>query len=172
MKLSLIDPSHTFCSSHFSINRLQKRKNVFQLRNVCETDSNSLTAFSLSLKECKCSLRYTTLHHITKKFHIIIIIYPHKSKHINGLRYCELRVFYVVDKDQFTKCFQSTKVEQWNWNAYLFPAWCLGVFFRYCVLFPLRYLFYFSFSFIFCWIYKHTNTHTKHIKHTKHTHTH
>jgi glycerol-3-phosphate O-acyltransferase 3/4 len=44
----------------------------------------------------------------------------------------------VLVEDQFTKCFQSPKVEQWNWNAYLFPAWCLGVVIRYCVLFPLR----------------------------------
>ncbi|KAF5835130.1 hypothetical protein DUNSADRAFT_7849 [Dunaliella salina] len=26
----------------------------------------------------------------------------------------------------------------WNWNAYLFPAWVLGVFLRHCILFPLR----------------------------------
>lgn len=28
----------------------------------------------------------------------------------------------------------------WNWNIYLFPVWLVGLFVRYCVLFPLRLL--------------------------------
>jgi len=31
-----------------------------------------------------------------------------------------------------------TRADPWNWNAYLFPAWCLGVVLRNCVLFPVR----------------------------------
>jgi glycerol-3-phosphate O-acyltransferase 3/4 len=41
-------------------------------------------------------------------------------------------------EDQFSKCFASHDVEKWSWNAYLLPAYLLGVFFRYGVLFPLR----------------------------------
>jgi hypothetical protein len=42
--------------------------------------------------------------------------------------------------DSFTRCFKSKKVRRWNWNVYLWPAWVLGVFVRYCILFPLRLL--------------------------------
>ena len=45
----------------------------------------------------------------------------------------------VVD-DSFTRCFKSQKRVNWNWNCYLWPAWALGVVFRYAVLFPLRLL--------------------------------
>jgi len=31
-----------------------------------------------------------------------------------------------------------TPADPWNWNAYLFPAWVLGLFLRHCILFPLR----------------------------------
>jgi len=44
----------------------------------------------------------------------------------------------VIVEDQFTNCFKSSTPRPWNWNIYLYPAWCLGVFFRYCILFPLR----------------------------------
>ena len=30
--------------------------------------------------------------------------------------------------------------DNWNWNLYLFPLWCLGVVLRHCILFPLRLL--------------------------------
>ena len=43
----------------------------------------------------------------------------------------------IVD-DSFLRCFQSASEDPWNWNAYLFPAWLLGVVIRYCILFPLR----------------------------------
>ncbi|KAJ4913949.1 glycerol-3-phosphate acyltransferase 9 [Raphanus sativus] len=43
----------------------------------------------------------------------------------------------IVD-DSFTRCFKSNPPEPWNWNIYLFPLWCCGVFVRYCLLFPLR----------------------------------
>ena len=33
---------------------------------------------------------------------------------------------------------QSTLDDPWNWNAYLFPLWCLGVLVRNLILFPLR----------------------------------
>ena len=37
-----------------------------------------------------------------------------------------------------SSCFQSAPDEPWNWNLYLAPLWALGVFFRHCILFPLR----------------------------------
>ncbi|KAL0023423.1 hypothetical protein WJX79_010041 [Trebouxia sp. C0005] len=43
----------------------------------------------------------------------------------------------IVD-DSFLRCFQSASEDPWNWNAYLLPAWLLGVVTRYCILFPLR----------------------------------
>merc|ERR1712137_860663 len=42
--------------------------------------------------------------------------------------------------DNFTQCFESVWPEPWNWNVYLFPMWVIGVFVRYCILFPLRLL--------------------------------
>ena len=50
--------------------------------------------------------------------------------------------------DSFTRCFKSKKRVPWNWNAYLFAAWIMGVAFRYSVLFPLR-LFALSLGFVF-----------------------
>ena len=44
-------------------------------------------------------------------------------------------------QDSFTRCFKSNPPEPWNWNIYLFPLWCFGVVVRYCILFPLRFLF-------------------------------
>lgn len=43
----------------------------------------------------------------------------------------------IVD-DSFLRCFTSASPDPWNWNFYLFPAWVLGVVFRYVLLFPLR----------------------------------
>lgn len=43
----------------------------------------------------------------------------------------------IVD-DSFNKCFTSAYADPWNWNAYLFPAWLIGVVFRYFILFPIR----------------------------------
>jgi glycerol-3-phosphate O-acyltransferase 3/4 len=40
--------------------------------------------------------------------------------------------------DTFTKCFKSNAPDPWNWNAYLFPLWCVGVVVRYGILFPIR----------------------------------
>lgn len=40
--------------------------------------------------------------------------------------------------DNFTRCFESVWPEPWNWNIYLYSFWLLGVFTRYCILFPLR----------------------------------
>ena len=40
--------------------------------------------------------------------------------------------------DSFLKCFQTNHADPWNWNAYLWPAWAVGVVLRHCVLFPLR----------------------------------
>ena len=48
--------------------------------------------------------------------------------------------FTAIVDDSFTRCFKSKKVVRWNWNCYLFPAYCIGVVVRYCVLFPLRLL--------------------------------
>ncbi|KAG1664932.1 hypothetical protein FOA52_004454 [Chlamydomonas sp. UWO 241] len=36
------------------------------------------------------------------------------------------------------RCFNVRKSEPWNFNFYLFPVWLIGVFFRYCIAFPLR----------------------------------
>src|SRR3989338_641025 len=46
----------------------------------------------------------------------------------------------VLVQDSFTKCFTNRRNVPWNWNLYLFPAWVLGVVFRYLILFPLRLL--------------------------------
>eukprot|EP01112_Ceratiomyxa_fruticulosa_P006608 TRINITY_DN1743_c0_g1_i1.p1 TRINITY_DN1743_c0_g1~~TRINITY_DN1743_c0_g1_i1.p1 ORF type:complete len:482 (+),score=84.44 TRINITY_DN1743_c0_g1_i1:201-1646(+) len=46
----------------------------------------------------------------------------------------------VIVEDEFTKCFTSPQHDSWNWNLYLFPAWIMGIFIRFCVLFPLRLL--------------------------------
>lgn len=43
-----------------------------------------------------------------------------------------------VVQDDFSRCFQSRLDEPWNWNPYLFVLWSAGVFFRYCILFPIR----------------------------------
>ncbi|GAU24125.1 hypothetical protein TSUD_83600 [Trifolium subterraneum] len=43
----------------------------------------------------------------------------------------------IVD-DSFTRCFKSNPPEPWNWNIYLFPLWCFGVFLRYLIIFPTR----------------------------------
>lgn len=68
-------------------------------------------------------------------------------------RYDETKVFEITDcvplmceamqvlvDDTFTRCFESIYPEAWNWNLYLYPMWLLGVFVRYCILFPLRLL--------------------------------
>ncbi|KAF2078162.1 hypothetical protein CYY_000546 [Polysphondylium violaceum] len=44
----------------------------------------------------------------------------------------------VLVDDEFTKCFTSPEIGAWNWNIYLYPAWLLGAFIRYGILFPLR----------------------------------
>lgn len=43
----------------------------------------------------------------------------------------------IVD-DNFWKCFESKKPRPWNWNAYLWPMWAIGVLVRYFILFPIR----------------------------------
>ncbi|PSC73996.1 glycerol-3-phosphate acyltransferase 3-like [Micractinium conductrix] len=43
----------------------------------------------------------------------------------------------IVD-DSFLRCFKSCLDDPWNWNAYLFPMWVLGVAVRNLLLFPLR----------------------------------
>jgi glycerol-3-phosphate O-acyltransferase 3/4 len=40
--------------------------------------------------------------------------------------------------DSFLRCFKSSADDPWNWNFYLFPLWCCGVFIRNFILFPLR----------------------------------
>eukprot|EP01006_Ploeotia_vitrea_P041938 TRINITY_DN66588_c13_g2_i3.p1 TRINITY_DN66588_c13_g2~~TRINITY_DN66588_c13_g2_i3.p1 ORF type:complete len:383 (+),score=188.27 TRINITY_DN66588_c13_g2_i3:232-1380(+) len=44
----------------------------------------------------------------------------------------------VVVQDDFSRCFQSEPPEPWNWNAYLFVLWSMGVVVRYLILFPIR----------------------------------
>ena len=43
----------------------------------------------------------------------------------------------IVD-DSFLRCFKQASTEPWNWNAYLFPLWVVGLIVRYFILFPLR----------------------------------
>lgn len=43
----------------------------------------------------------------------------------------------IVD-DSFLRCFKTLPDDPWNWNAYLFPLWLLGVVVRNLILFPLR----------------------------------
>ena len=43
----------------------------------------------------------------------------------------------IVD-DSFTKCFNKSSIQAWNFNAYLFPLWLFGLLLRYVVLFPIR----------------------------------
>ena len=43
----------------------------------------------------------------------------------------------IVD-DSFLRCFKSSEDDPWNWNAYLFPLWAMGVVVRTLILFPLR----------------------------------
>ncbi|KAH3764178.1 glycerol-3-phosphate acyltransferase 9 [Pelomyxa schiedti] len=43
-----------------------------------------------------------------------------------------------IVEDEFTNCFQPNKTRPWNWNAYLFPAWVVGILFRYALLIPGR----------------------------------
>ena len=44
----------------------------------------------------------------------------------------------VIVDDDFSLCFKRPERRSWNWNAYLFVFWSLGVVIRYCILFPLR----------------------------------
>ncbi|KAJ8903375.1 hypothetical protein NDN08_004483 [Rhodosorus marinus] len=43
-----------------------------------------------------------------------------------------------IVQDSFNKCFEAHLPVPWNWNAYLLPAYLLGIFVRYFVLFPIR----------------------------------
>ena len=43
----------------------------------------------------------------------------------------------IVD-DSFLRCFKSSEDDPWNWNAYLFPLWAMGVVVRTLILVPLR----------------------------------
>jgi len=45
-----------------------------------------------------------------------------------------------ITEDDFNKCFQSRRIKAWNWTIYMYPAWLVGVFVRYCILFPARLL--------------------------------
>eukprot|EP00484_Ammonia_sp_Unknown_P021862 CAMPEP_0197029542 /NCGR_PEP_ID=MMETSP1384-20130603/8973_1 /TAXON_ID=29189 /ORGANISM="Ammonia sp." /LENGTH=482 /DNA_ID=CAMNT_0042458737 /DNA_START=24 /DNA_END=1472 /DNA_ORIENTATION=- len=46
----------------------------------------------------------------------------------------------VIVDDDFSLCFKRAERRPWNFNAYLFVLWLLGVIIRYCILFPLRLL--------------------------------
>ncbi len=43
----------------------------------------------------------------------------------------------IID-DSFNKCFTMLTPDPWNWNAYLWPEWAMGVLLRHVILFPLR----------------------------------
>lgn len=44
----------------------------------------------------------------------------------------------LLAEDDFSRCFRENIPEPWNWNAYLYVLWCLGVVFRYGVILPIR----------------------------------
>lgn len=44
----------------------------------------------------------------------------------------------VIVQDGFSRCFESSRSQPWNWNFYLWPLWATGVVIRYCILFPIR----------------------------------
>lgn len=46
----------------------------------------------------------------------------------------------LIVQDDFSKCFRENPAEPWNWNAYLFPLWCIGVIVRYAILLPIRFI--------------------------------
>lgn len=43
-----------------------------------------------------------------------------------------------LGEDDFWKCFEKRKVENWNWNPLLFFMWMIGCTIRYLILFPAR----------------------------------
>jgi hypothetical protein len=44
----------------------------------------------------------------------------------------------LIAQDDFSKCFRENNPDPWNWNAYLYVLWIMGVIFRYGILLPLR----------------------------------
>jgi hypothetical protein len=44
----------------------------------------------------------------------------------------------VIVQDGFSRCFESSRSQPWNWNLYLWPMWAVGVCIRYFILFPIR----------------------------------
>merc|ERR1712048_208479 len=46
----------------------------------------------------------------------------------------------IVVDDDFSLCFKRPERRPWNFNAYLAVVWVFGVFVRYFILFPLRFL--------------------------------
>jgi len=44
----------------------------------------------------------------------------------------------VIVDDDFSLCFKRPERRPWNFNAYLFVAWAIGVVVRYFIIFPLR----------------------------------
>lgn len=49
-----------------------------------------------------------------------------------------MRACLVALQDGFSRCFESSRSQPWNWNLYLWPLWAMGVIVRYFVLFPIR----------------------------------
>jgi glycerol-3-phosphate O-acyltransferase 3/4 len=47
----------------------------------------------------------------------------------------------VIVQDGFSRCFESSRQQPWNWNLYLWPLWACGVIIRYFILFPIRLIF-------------------------------
>ncbi|EFA84269.1 putative lysophosphatidic acid acyltransferase [Heterostelium album PN500] len=74
----------------------------------------------------------------------------------------------VLVEDEFTKCFTSPETNAWNWNFYLYPAWLLGAFIRYGILFPLRLTCLLSGAFTFAVLFFVVSTFVKNDKTKKH----
>eukprot|EP00195_Chlamydomonas_chlamydogama_P013694 CAMPEP_0202894212 /NCGR_PEP_ID=MMETSP1392-20130828/3661_1 /ASSEMBLY_ACC=CAM_ASM_000868 /TAXON_ID=225041 /ORGANISM="Chlamydomonas chlamydogama, Strain SAG 11-48b" /LENGTH=448 /DNA_ID=CAMNT_0049578833 /DNA_START=220 /DNA_END=1566 /DNA_ORIENTATION=- len=60
--------------------------------------------------------------------------------------------------DSFLRCFTSAPADRWNFNFYLFPAWCLGVVFRHTLLFPLRMIFLLAGNLVFILMFMAVST--------------
>eukprot|EP01084_Bolivina_argentea_P153925 268363_1 len=71
----------------------------------------------------------------------------------------------VVVDDDFSLCFKRPKRRPWNFNAYLFVFWCIGVILRYFILFPLRLIVMtlgISLTLLQCWCWKKLFKHDPH----------
>jgi hypothetical protein len=77
---------------------------------------------------CACACTY-----LVTRSSLAHLLLTHTCVHV------PVSVAPVLAQDDFSRCFMSTPVERWDWNAYLCVLWYMGLVFRHCVLFPLRF---------------------------------